>query len=203
MLTMTRFGYLFVTIILLSWVASFFLQYVPHFSEYSLFIDLGCTLTAIVFALSALIRRKWNAFATFSLLLTVLVVGDSVSFAYRLNNICSPGDRIIRSEADAIKQAQIRIIRARYGSHGIPGYVDEKPGYADFSQTDCCTATRTRTAFGVIVWEVSLRGETIGEPKKRYVSAQMSLSNCGTVFVDESFITAEPKQVDSIWLKIK
>ena len=112
--------------------------------------------------------------------------------AYRLNNVCSRGDRIIESEADAIKQAQIRIIRARYGSHGIPGYVDEKPGYADFSRVDCCRVRRSRTSIGVILWEVELHGETIGEPKKRYVSADMWLSNCGSVFDEDSSITAEP-----------
>jgi hypothetical protein len=127
------------------------------------------------------------------MLLTVLIVGVCASFAYRLNNVCSRGDRIIESEADAIKQAQIRIIRARYSSHGIPGYVDEKPGYADFSWVDCCRVRRrSRTSIGVILWEVELHGETIGEPKKRYVSADMWLSNCGSVFDEDSSMTAEP-----------
>jgi hypothetical protein len=189
---MTRLRYAFAMVVLLIWVASLLLKYDPRFYGLSLLVDVGCTVTAIVFALSALIWRKWNAFATFSLLLAVLIVGICASFAYRLNNVCGPGDHTIQSEADAIKQAQIRIIRARYGSHGIPGYIDEKPGYADFSRTDCCKVTRTRTAIGVIVWEVSLDGETIGEPKTRHVSALMELSNCGAVFDEESFITAEP-----------
>lgn len=189
---MTRLGYFFFTVILLSWVASLFRHSDPFLSEYWPFLEFGSILAAIIFALVALIRRRWSAFAMFSLLLTVLVVGGYVAFAYRLNNVCGPGDHIIQSDADAIKQAQIRIIQARYGSHGIPGYIDEKPGYADFSQTDCCTATRTRTAFGVIIWKVSLDGETIGEPKKRRVSAWMELSNCGEVFDEGSFITADP-----------
>jgi len=88
-----------------------------------------------------------------------------------MNNVCEPGDHIILSDSDAIKQAQMRLFRARYGSHGRPGYVDEKPGYADFSQANCCEVKKTRTAAGVIVWEVGLEGETIGEPKKRHVSA--------------------------------
>jgi hypothetical protein len=128
------------------------------------------------------------------LVLAVLIVGWLGEFAYRNNNICGPGERIIESDADVIKQAQIRIIRARYGSHGIPGYVDEKPAYADFSQTDCCKVTRTRTAFGVIVWEVSLDGETIGEPRKRHVGALMRLSNCGAVFDEESLIFSYPNR---------
>jgi len=193
MLTMTRFRFPLVIIILLAWAAAFFLQYIPRLSDWSLYIGLGCVLSAIVFALSALIRRKWNAFAVFSLLLTVLIASWLAQFTYRLNNVCGPGNHIIHSDADAIKQAQIRIIRARYGSHGIPGYIDEKPGYADFGQTDnCCKVTRSRTIFGVIVWEVYLDGETIGEPKKRRVSALMRLSNCGEVFDEESFITADP-----------
>ncbi len=122
----------------------------------------------------------------------LLFVGFWAEFAYRLNNVCGPGDHIIQSDAGAIKQAQIRIVRARYLSHGIPGYVDEKPGYADFSRADCCTVRRSRNIFGVIVWEVELHGETVGEPKKRRVSADMWLSNCGAVFDEDSFITAEP-----------
>jgi hypothetical protein len=92
-------------------------------------------------------------------------------------------------------RAQIRIIRARYGSHGIPGYVDEKPGYADFGKTEkCCEAAKSRNIYGVIVWEVSLHGQTIDEPRARNVSAQMSLSNCGAVFIDDSFIEAVPQR---------
>lgn len=134
------------------------------------------------------IFRARNVFV----LLVVLIVGWLGEFTYRKNNICGPGDHIIQSEADAIKQAQIRIIRARYGSHGIPGYIDEKPGFADFSRTDCCSVSRTRTAIGVIIWQVSLHGETIGEPRKREVDAVMRLSNCGAVFDEDSYITADP-----------
>lgn len=189
---MTRFRYLFVLVIFLSWIASRLLEYAPRLSRWSLYLSLGCGLAATAFALAALFRKKWQAFAAFSLLLAVLIIGDYASFAYRLNNICHPGDHIIQSDADAIKQAQVRINQARYGSHGIPGYVDEKPGYADFSQADCCQVRRSRTIFGVIIWEVELDGRTIGEPKPRYVSALMRLSNCGAVFDEDSFITAEP-----------
>src|SRR6478609_7098772 len=98
MLTLTRLRYLFVMVILLSWVASLLLEYAPRFSNWTPYLDLGSNLTAIVLALSALLRKKWNAFAMFSLLLTMLVVGDHVSFAYRLNNDCGPGDHIIQSD---------------------------------------------------------------------------------------------------------
>jgi hypothetical protein len=140
--------------------------------------------------------KKWfrarNILLTLFTLLALSAVGYAVRFAYRLNNACGPGDHIIRSEADAIKQAQIRISRARYGSHGKPGYLDEKPDLVDFDHTDnCCVATKTRNIYGVIIWEVSLDGETIGEPKKRQVGALMRLSNCGVAFHD-SFIFAGP-----------
>ena len=126
--------------------------------------------------------------------MTVLIGSWLAEFAYRLNNVCGPGDHIIQSDADAIETAKGRVLQARYGSHGIPGYVDEKPGFVDFSQTEnCCTVTRTRTAIGVIVWEVGLEGETTGEPKNRHVSAFVPLSNCGVVFRDESRIFAGPR----------
>jgi len=189
--TMTRFRYLFVLIIFLSWLASHLLEDVPRFAEWSLYVSLGSGLAAIIFAVAALVRKKWHAFAAFSLLFAGLIVGECAFFSYRLNNVCRPGDHIIQSDADAIKQAQIKIFRAHYGSHGIPGYVDEKPGYADFSRADCCRVRRSRTMMGIIIWNVELRGETVGEPAKRQVSADMWLSNCGSVF-DDSSITAEP-----------
>jgi len=189
---MRRFRFLFAILILLSWVGSRFLEYIPRFHEWWFVIDVGCILITIISILSALIWRRWSAFKTFSLLLAVLMLSGIGEFTYRLNYVCASG-RTIRSETDAIELAKALYWQARYGSHGIPGYVDEKPGSVDFGQVDnCCTVTRRRTAFGVIVWEVSLHGETIGEPKKRYVDAIMSLSNCGAVFVDESFILAEP-----------
>jgi len=128
------------------------------------------------------------------LALVVFVVGSIAVSVYRENNICGLGDHIIQSDADVIEVAKARYWRANYGSHGIPGYIDEKPGSVDFSHTDnCCAVVKTRNIYGVIVWEVGLEGETTGEPKKRYVSAFVSLSNCGVVFRDDSRIFAEPK----------
>ena len=100
-----RLTYLFVMAVLLIWVPSLLLKFDPRFHGLSIVIDLGCTLAVVVSALSALFTGKWKALATFSMLLTVLIVGVCASFAYRLNNVCSRGDRIIESEADAIKQA--------------------------------------------------------------------------------------------------
>jgi hypothetical protein len=195
MLTMMRLRYLLVMVILLICITSLWLRFDPRFYGLSLLVDLGCFLAVTVFALAALIWKKWNAFATFSMLLVAVIVSDCASFAYRLNNVCGPGYHIIQSEADAIEVAKSRYWQANYGSHGIPGYVDEKPGSVDFGKTDnCCTVTRSRTAIGVIVWEVGLEGDTIGEPKTRHVSAFVPLSNCGVVFRDESRIFAEPKR---------
>jgi hypothetical protein len=191
---MMRARYIF-AMLTLTWVASQSVVYFPGLWNWSSLIDLGCVLAVIVAVIAALISKKWSALGTCSLLLVGLVVAADGLFAYQLNNVCSPGDHVIQSEGEAIKQAQIRIIRARYGSHGVPGYIDEKPGYADFGKTEnCCEAAKSRNIYGVIVWEVFLHGQTIDEPKVRNVSAQMSLSNCGAVFIDDSFIEAVPQK---------
>jgi hypothetical protein len=136
--------------------------------------------------------RKIFRLRNFFFVLVALIIGYCINFTYRLNNVCAPGDHILLSDADAIKQAKIRLHSARYGSHGVYGYIDEEPERVDFSHTaNCCKATRSRTMFGVIVWQVYLDGVTIGEPRMREVGVDMKLSNCGAVFHD-SFITADP-----------
>lgn len=135
--------------------------------------------------------KIFRATVALYLVMAAIIAGYTAWDSYRLNYVCGPGDHIIQSEADAIKLAQSRIFKAHYGSHGIPGYVDEKPYTADFSQPDCCEARRTMTMTGLIQWEVNLDVETIGETKKRHVGVFMTLSNCGVVF-DDSYITAEP-----------
>jgi hypothetical protein len=127
----------------------------------------------------------------FLLLLVVLVVGVHLVFAFRLNYVCGPDEHLIRYRVDAIARAEKRMFEAHYLPHDTPGYVDEKPYIADFSQPDCCHVEKTITWNGVILWQVTLDGETIGEPKKRHVSAYIALSNCGSVF-DDSYISAEP-----------
>ena len=142
-----------------------------------------------------------NVFLLLAVLPVALLVGSIGEFAYCLNNVCGSGEHIIQSEADAIETARSRILQARYGSYG---FFDEKPGFVDFSHTDnCCKAARTRNIYDVIAWEVYLDGETTGETIARNVGAYVLLSNCGAVFVDDSFMTAEPKKVDTIWPKIK
>jgi hypothetical protein len=129
-----------------------------------------------------------------------LCFGWMAQFVYRTNYVCGPGEHTLQSNMDAIEVAKDRILQAHYGSYG---YFDEKPDSVDFSQTDdCCRVASVRNMYGVIVWTVFLHGETSGETTKRLVSAAMQLSNCGVVFED-SFITAEPEKIETIWPKIK
>ena len=129
----------------------------------------------------------------------VLCFGWMAQFVYRTNYVCGPGEHILLSNMDAIEVAKGQILKARYGSYG---YFDEKPDFVDFSQTDdCCRVAGIRNMYGVIVWTVYLHGET-SRGTTRLVSAAMQLSNCGVVFED-SFITAEPKKTESIWLKME
>jgi hypothetical protein len=198
---MNRFRYVCTAVTLLSSVILFLPYYAPYFSHQSLLIDLGCAVNIVVFVLWALFWKKWRDLAIVSLVTIGLIVIDGALFSYRLNNVCDPGDHIIGSEADAIETAKSRILQAHYGSYG---FFDEKPGSIDYSHTDnCCAVIRSRNIYGVIVWRISLRGLTLGEMTTRDVSAYVALSNCGSVFKDESFITAEPIKVDSIWPKIK
>jgi hypothetical protein len=141
------------------------------------------------------IIRPRNVFFALTLLMGVWLA----EFAYRKNNLCAPGDHPIQSESDAIKQAKIRFSRSNYNRHEIYGYFDEMPELVAWDQGDgCCRVTRTRNIYGVIAWEVSLRGETDGEAIRRRVDAVLSLSNCGAVFTDESFVSAKPVDVDQI-----
>lgn len=70
----------------------------------------------------------WKIFRATIVLYLVMAASIVAWFgesAYRTNYVCGPGEHTIRSDADAIKQAQLRIVRARYDSHGIPGYIAE------------------------------------------------------------------------------
>jgi len=135
------------------------------------------------------IFRARNMLLLLIVLPIVLILGDFALFAYRMNNLCGPGDHIVQSESDVIETAKSRVFQARYGA-----FYGEEPDSVDFSHTDnCCKAVRTRTPFGVIVWKISLEGETARNPAEgRHVSAQMELSNCGVVFDEDSLITAVP-----------
>jgi len=69
---MTLLKYLLVVVTLASWVVGHLLQYVPHFSEWSFFVNAGCLLAVLVSALSVLIKREWKALAIFSLTLVFM-----------------------------------------------------------------------------------------------------------------------------------
>ena len=124
------------------------------------------------------------------LVMAAFIVAWFGEFAYRTNYVCSPGRHIVQSDADAIEQAQRQFFRARF--RDISGDVDGTPGFADFSRPDCCKVKRTLMWTGVIQWEVSLNGETIGEPKKRHVTTLTMLSNCGAIFAGDSYISVYP-----------
>jgi len=109
------------------------------------------------------------------------------------NSFCKADEQLIGNETDAINLAQRRISKARYLSSDLATAPDDKPYVVNFGPADgCCQAIRTRSWWGVIVWEVSLSGETVGEVRRRHVNATIRLSNCGVVFDEESFISAEP-----------
>lgn len=129
-----------------------------------------------------------NAFLLLVALVVVFLIGGSAEFAYRTNSICSPGDHIIQSEADAIEVAKKKIVK---DSHLSSESFGSAPDFVDaLSETkDCCSAIGYRTAFFVIVWEVSLAAETLAKPNHRF--AKVFLSNCGSIFTYESYIHAD------------
>jgi len=127
----------------------------------------------------------------FLLLLVVLIVGAHLAFTFHMNYVCGPDEHLIRYKVDAIARAQRRMFEAHYIEHRVPGVINEKPYIADFNQPDCCHVEKSITWNGVILWIVTLDGETIGEPTKRHVGAYITLSNCGRV-LDTSYISAEP-----------
>jgi hypothetical protein len=151
-----------------------------------LLTHLGCIVAAMVCSLAALTLRKWRASGLLFLLGAGLIVGDCAAFSYRLNNVCGPGDHIIRSEADAIEVAKKKIVKnAHFSSEIFGSATDFVESLSD--KENCCDAIRFRTAFLVIVWEVSF-----SQSKGNSRFAKVSLSNCGTIFVGESYIDPGP-----------
>lgn len=188
MLKMTGCRHLFVMVALLIWVASLWLGFDPRFSKWWIFVDLGWIFGAIVFALLALIRRKWNAFPILFLLLIATIVSDMALFAYRTNNICGPRDHILQSEVDAIEVAKEWVSKRRsYGWQGISG-VDVRDA---MNRTgDCCEATRSRNWSSVIVWQLSMYADRGADR----IFVTMQLSNCGEIFHDTHFSAVESRK---------
>ena len=114
----------------------------------------------------------------------VVMSGSYIAvFAYRTNS-CSPGDHVIQSAADAIAVAKRKIVKNSHFSSESFGSAPDFVTSLD-QEVGCCRATRSRTIFGVVVWEVSLISTKI------HRSAEVALSNCGDIFVGDSFIYAD------------
>jgi hypothetical protein len=112
-----------------------------------------------------------------------LVVWD-VEFAFRKNNICSVEDHSIRSDSDAIDVAKRKIVKDSFFSSQSFGSAHEFAGALDETE-NCCSATRARNIFGVIVWSVYLEAKASAEYNRRTVFVEMS--NCGDIFRDFSY----------------
>jgi len=123
-----------------------------------------------------------------ALLVGVLLAVWIAQFAYRTNNVCSPGEHILQSDTDAIRVAENRLVKDPFFSSekfgGAPEFLD-----ALHKTSNCCQVIRRRTFFFVIVWDVFLVAET---PTKRLI-ALMGLSNCGAIFAETKFKAIEPR----------
>jgi hypothetical protein len=133
---------------------------------------------------SAKIFRLRNVISLLGVLLAVWIA----QFAYRTNNVCSPGEHILQSDTDAIRVAENKLVKDPFFSS------EEFGGALEFLDalhrtSNCCQVIRKRTFFFVIVREVFMVAET---PTKRLI-AQMELSNCGAIFAETKFKAIEPR----------
>jgi hypothetical protein len=135
-------------------------------------------------------KKLFRARNVFLLMLLSLVLWD-VQFAFRKNNICSLEDHPIRSELDAIDVAKKKIVKDSSFSSESFGSAHE------FVDTlgeieNCCSATRARNIFGVIVWSVYLKAKASAKYNRRTVFVEMS--NCGEIFHDFSYKDVEDRE---------
>jgi hypothetical protein len=126
------------------------------------------------------IVRPRNVLLALVLLLVVWVA----EFAFRKNNICSVEDHAIRSEADAIEVARRKIVKDSFFSSRSFGSAHEFEGTLDETE-NCCSATRSRNIFGVIVWRVHLEAKASAKHNRRTVFVEMS--SCGEISHDGSY----------------
>ena len=133
------------------------------------------------------IFRGRNVFFVF----VVAFVARYVEFAYRKNNSCLPEDHRIQSEADAITVVKKKIVKDRSFSSEHFGSADE---FVDSLREveNCCSATRRRNIFGVIVWSVYLEANASAKHNRRTVYVQMSA--CGEIFHDASYKNVGDKE---------
>ncbi len=107
-----------------------------------------------------------------------------VEFAFRTNNFCPVEDHSIQSEPDAIDVAKKKVVKDRFFSSDSFGSAHE------FVESlveieNCCSATRARNGFGVIVWSVYLTAKATDKYNRRTIFVEMS--NCGQISHDSSY----------------
>jgi len=119
------------------------------------------------------------------LALALLFVVWVADFAFRKNNICSLEDHAVQSEADSIAVVKKKIVKDRSFSSQQFGSADEFVDTLREAAENCCSATRTRNIFGVIVWSVYLKAKASAKYNRRTVYVEMS--NCGEIFHDASY----------------
>lgn len=123
-----------------------------------------------------MLKKIFRAFLFTLVALVAVFVLLCAGFAYRLNNVCGPGQHLIESEADAIEVAK------KESAHGQE--FDASFIAALSKAENCCTVTRDRNVYLVIAWHVSLNARD-----GRF--AQVMLSNCGDVFDDDTYWDSE------------
>src|SRR3954464_7680992 len=106
-------------------------------------------------AVAAKMFRPRNVAFLVGVLLAVWIA----QFAYKTNNICSPGEHILQSDTDAIMVAENRLVKDPFFSS------EEFGGALEFLDalhrtSNCCQAIRKRTFLFVIVWDVFMVAET-------------------------------------------
>lgn len=128
-------------------------------------------------------KKTFRARNVFLALVVLLVIWD-VEFAYRKNSACLAEDHRIQSEVDAIAVARKKIVKDRSFSSELFGSASEFVESLDNTE-NCCSASRTRNIFGVIVWSVYLEAKPSANHNHRTVYVEMS--NCGEIFHDGSY----------------
>jgi hypothetical protein len=118
-------------------------------------------------------RKFFRARNLLLFVIAAFVVWD-IEFAARKNHICSIEDHAIQSETDAIDVARKKIVKDSFFSSRSFGSAHEFEGALDETE-NCCSATRSRNIFGVIIWRVYLEAKASTKPNRR-----PCLSRCQT-----------------------
>lgn len=125
-----------------------------------------------------------------------MYVVANVEYARHINSSCSADGRPIVSEADAIAVAKKRIVKNPFFSSDRFG---SAPDFVDALDQECCDATRSRSIYGLVSWDVDMETRLPPEPNphpelngmkviRRVVrSVHVSMSNCGEIFIGDSY----------------